>query len=294
MPYLATPPDSGREFTKVTHSETYPAIDPTKADLSGKVVLITGASKGVGRQIALSFAKAGASLAIAARTPLSSLSTELLTAAQNAGKPRPEILELNLDVLDQKSVEKAASLVEKEFGRLDILINNAGYLSEFKPLVETETEEWWRNWEVNVKGVYLVTRALLPLMLKGGQKEVINLSSVGALLVTPGASGYQGTKFALLRLTEHLLVDYADQGLLAYCVHPGGVKTELALNMPESLHSGLTTEPGLAGDVLVSLTSEKREWLAGRYISVNWDVPELYSREEEIVKEDKLRMRMKF
>jgi len=89
----------------------------------------------------------------------------------------------------------------------------------------------------------------------------------------------------------------------------GGVKTELALNMPESFHSGkfltggrkfelivvvLTTEPVLPGDVLVSLTSERREWLAGRYVSVNWDMPEFYSQKEEIVREDKLKMRMKF
>lgn len=148
------------------------------------------------------------------------------------------MLKVKLDVVDKESVASAARETEKAFGKLDILINNAGYLSEFIPITEGDSDEWWMNWEVNVRGLYLVTKAFLPLILKGGDKTIINLSSIGALFISPGGSGYQAAKFALLRFTEHLNVDYGRQGLLAYCIHPGGVITELAVKMPKELHAG--------------------------------------------------------
>jgi len=174
------------------------------------------------------------------------------------------------------------------------LINNAGYRSDFVPLLERDPDEWWQNWEVNIRGVFWVTRAFIPLMLKGGDKTIINLSSIGAHFMSPGASGYQASKVALLRFTEHLNVDYEKHGLLAYCIHPAAVMTDLASKMPKDMHKLLIDTPELAADTVVSLTSQRREFLAGRYISVNWDMPELYGREEEILKGDKLVMRMKF
>ena len=310
---LVTPQltSTGFKFTSTIHNDTYPAIDSSKADLGGKCVFITGASKGLGRATAISFAKAGAEgIAVGARSDFSNLEAEIQSAAGAAGKKAPKVLLIKLDVIDKASVANAAKETEQAFGRLDILINNAGYLSEFVPIGKDDSDDWWMNWEVNIKGLYFVTKAFLPLMLKGGDKTVVNLSSIGGHIVRPGGSGYQTSKFAVMRLTEHMNVDYGQQGLLAYCIHPGGVLTELAVKMPAQVHAGmshtllwrttliistaLVDKPELAGDSIVSLTSEKREWLAGRYISVTWDLPEFYGREEEIVKEDKLVMRMKF
>ena len=89
----------------------------------------------------------------------------------------------------------------------------------------------------NVRGTYLVTRAFLPLLLKGGDKTIVNLSSVGAHTIRQGASGYQTTKLAITRFTEHIMSDYGEQGILAWSVHPGGVMTELASKMPKPIHS---------------------------------------------------------
>jgi NAD(P)-dependent dehydrogenase (short-subunit alcohol dehydrogenase family) len=225
-------------FTATVHHDTYPAIDSAKADLSGKVVYITGASKGLGRAAAISFAKAGAEgIAIGARSDLTSLEAEITSAAVANGKNAPKVLRLNIDVTEQASVENAAKEIEQTFGRLDILINNAGYLSPFTPMAETDPVTWWMNWEINIKGVYLVTRSLLPLMVKGGEKTVVNLTSIGGLNLTPGASGYQPSKNALLRFTEFICVDYAKDGILAYCLHPGGVKSDMGLKMPDALHA---------------------------------------------------------
>lgn len=158
-------------------------IDPTKADLSGKYVLVTGASKGIGRSTALSYAKAGASgIAVIARSDLSSLVEELKFAAKEAGKIEPKIITISADVTDRSAVEAAAEKVSNDFGQLDILINNAGYLEPWKKVHESDPDIWWKTFEINVKGVYLVTKSFLPLMMKGGDKTIINVSSAGALV----------------------------------------------------------------------------------------------------------------
>ena len=193
----------------------------------------------MGRATALSFAKAGAAgIAIGARSDFGTLENDILSAAKSAGKTPPKVLKLQLDVMSYESVEAAAEKTAKEFGKLDILINNAGYLSSFEPLAESDPGEWWKNYEINLRGVYWISKAFLPLMLKGGEKTIVNVSSLGAHMIVEGASGYQGSKFALLRFTEFLMTDHGKDGLLAYAVHPCGAATELGLGLPESYHFG--------------------------------------------------------
>ncbi|KAF2795757.1 oxidoreductase-like protein [Melanomma pulvis-pyrius CBS 109.77] len=285
--------NNGTNFV-AAHSDTYPAIDPTKADLSGKYVLITGASKGVGKAAAISYAQAGASgIAIGARSPLEQVSQQMLAAAKKAGRNPPNIVTLQLDVTSGASVSAALAQVSAAFsGRLDILINNAGYLSPFAPIADTDPDDWWRDWEVNVKGVYLMTRAFIPLLARSAARTVVNITSIGAHVPVPGASAYAPAKLAVLRFSEYINSDHAAEGILAFSVHPGGVKTELALGMPEALHALLVDEVELAADSLVWLTRERREWLAGRYVSVNWDVEELEGRKEDILRGDLLKVRM--
>ena len=276
------------------HHDTYPTIDPTKSDLSGKTVFITGASKGVGRAAAISYAQAGASgIAIGARSPLEQVSQAVLDAAQKAGRKPPKVVTVKLDVTSRKSVEAAADEVSKAFdGKLDILINNAGYLSSFVPVAETDPDEWWRDWEVNIKGVYLVTRSFIPLLARSSLKTIVNMTSIGAHTFPPGSSAYCPAKLALIRFSEFVNFDHAKEGILAYAVHPGGVKTDLAVGMPESMHHYLIDTAELAADAFVWLTKERREWLAGRYLAVNWDVEGLEGKKEEILRGDLLKVRM--
>jgi NAD(P)-dependent dehydrogenase (short-subunit alcohol dehydrogenase family) len=219
------------------HSQnTYPFVDPTKVSHDGRYIFITGASKGVGTATAIAFAKAGAAgIALGARSDCSSVEAEILSAAETSGKKAPRILKIKLDVMDYTSVESAAKEIENTFPRLDILINNAAYLSTWLTIADSEPEEYWRNYEINLRGVYWVTKAILPILLREGEKTILNVSSRGAHAIHAGASGYQATKFALLRFTEYLMVENAEQGLLAYCVHPCSVKTVLASGIPEHL-----------------------------------------------------------
>jgi NAD(P)-dependent dehydrogenase (short-subunit alcohol dehydrogenase family) len=277
--------------------DTYPAIDPTKADLSGKYIFITGASKGVGKAAAMSFARAGAAgLALGARSSLISVVEAVKLAAKEAGHPEPKILPLYLDVTDRASVEAAASQTLAAFrGRVDVLINNAGYLSNHMPLVDTDPEEWWYEYAVNMKGPYLVTRAFLPLLLASPHKVLLNISSIAAHMPGVCSSSYATSKLALLRFTEIVDIEHGvatEDGIVAVSVHPASVKTELALHLPRVYHELLVDTPELAGDSLVWLARERREWLAGRYVSSNWDMGELEERREEILRGDLLKVRM--
>jgi NAD(P)-dependent dehydrogenase (short-subunit alcohol dehydrogenase family) len=172
------------KFTTKTPNDTYPFISSLTADLTGKYYLVTGASKGIGRSMVISLSQAGASgIAVMSR----SSNAETIKLAQEAarkarqGKEGPRILDLKGDTTVKADVDAVAAAVEREFGRLDVLINNAGGSDDWIPIADTEPEAWWQTWEVNVRGVYLMDRALIPLLLKGGDKTIVTVSSVGAL-----------------------------------------------------------------------------------------------------------------
>ncbi|KAF8846944.1 NAD(P)-binding protein [Acephala macrosclerotiorum] len=287
------------DVTTVIHSSSYPAISPlTSATHAGKSVFVAGASRGIGLAIAISFAQAGsAQIAIGARSDLSSQKQDLLDAASKAGRAEPKILCVKLDITSQFSTEEAAKLVEKEFGKLDILINNVGVLGTPALIADSDPDTWWETWNVNLKGPYLVTRAFLPLMLKGGDKTIITTCSVGAHLVRPTLSAYQPSKLALLRFMQFVAKEYEAQGVLTYCIHPGNVITGIIGDILESstvLRPVFVDTPEISADTLTFLTREKRDWLAGRYINVTWDMLELMAKEAEIVKGDKLKVKFDF
>ena len=211
--------------------DTYPFITPTNFNLSGKHVLITGASRGLGRAAAVAYGQGGASaIAVAARGSLDAVEKEVLEAAAKAGRDVPRILKINLDVGDLQSVEKAAATVFEQFGRLDILINNAAIIERFLPVQEGDPQDWAKVIDIDIKGPYYVTRAFLPLLLKKGDKTIINISSLAAFLTMPGASAYIQAKLALIKFSEVLQAEYQDQGILVYAVHPGAVITDMSMS----------------------------------------------------------------
>ncbi|KAK4108266.1 NAD(P)-binding protein [Canariomyces notabilis] len=258
-------------------------------------MLITGASKGVGKTTAVRFAMAGCSkIALVARSSLAEVEKEVKAAAMNAGHPEPHVLSLNVDVTLEDQVRDAASTVGQAFGgSLDVLIANAGYLDGWKLITESDSAPWWTTWEVNVKGTYLFAKYFIPLVLQSSLKTFMTLSSIGAQWIHPSASSYQTAKFAICRFTEFIDQEYHTQGLIAVAVHPGGVRTELATNMPEDLHKYLVDTPEVAADAMLWLAKERKEWLAGRFFSCNWDVKELEERKDEIVEQGLLKFRMR-
>lgn len=265
------------------------------SDYSGKNVLITGASRGLGREMVLSYAKGGASgIAILDILDSTNVEKDILETAIEAGRSLPKVVCLKVDITDAASVESALETVASEFGSLDILVNNAGYGSRYVPVTESDPEKWWRNFEVNVKGVYLMVRSFLPLVLKGQDKTIIVLSSIGAHHVVAGGSGYEPTKLTVLKFNEYLMAEYGSQGLLVYAIAPGGVLTDMSSDaFPAHLHHLLPDTPRLVADTLTFLTRERRGWLASRYVDSKWDMEEFLAKKDVIIKEDLLKVRLR-
>lgn len=211
------------------HCDPYPAIDPSHFDLTGKAVLVTGASRGLGRATVLAFAAAGASMiAAGARGDTASLREAIDSCASAHGHATPGFLPLALDVSDAASVAAAAVAIKARFGRLDVVINNAGVLGAFGKVGDTDPDRWWRVFQVNLLGPYLVSRAMMPLLREADEHSyVVHVASGGAHLVNPGLSAYQTSKLALLRFSQLLHREYAETGVTSFAVHPGNCPTDI-------------------------------------------------------------------
>ncbi|KAL2813944.1 hypothetical protein BDW59DRAFT_176591 [Aspergillus cavernicola] len=286
------------DVTSILHNDTYPAIDPLQTDFSGKAVLVTGASKGIGRAVVLSFARAGASfIAAAARSDLSTLAHDVAAAATSAHRSPPIFLPLQLDVTDAEAVQSAAATVEQEFGSLDVLVNNAGTLGKFGGILATDPDEWWQVMDLNLRAPYLVSRAFLPLLLRGALKYSVYVSSVAAHLLNPTFSAYQTSKMAVLKFAQLVDAEFAKQGVVSFAIHPGNCPTDI-MGGPDNLNEMeklvFVDTPQLSADTIVFLASEKREWLGGRYINGTWDMPELMAKRQDIVHGDKLKVKFIF
>ncbi|KAL8684045.1 MAG: hypothetical protein Q9186_000075 [Xanthomendoza sp. 1 TL-2023] len=267
-----------------------------------------------GRAAAVAYAKAGAAvICLGARSNLSEVEKDVQKGAMDAGKKTPKVLTVQLDVSNRHSVEAAANAVQECCESIDVLVNNAGYHNRFESIAESDPDDWWKTWETNVYGTYLMTRSFLPLLLNGGGKIIINLTSIAAHLLVSGGSAYPTSKLAVLRFSEFTNVEFAAQGILAYSIHPGSIATDmatgvmskarldgelknskhhLALRILMCLTAIFVDTLELAVNTMVYLTQKRQEWLAGRYISVNWDMEELLAKRDEIVEKDLLKVRM--
>ncbi|KZT08732.1 NAD(P)-binding protein [Laetiporus sulphureus 93-53] len=284
---------SDTHFMSTVRHDTYATIDPSKADLSGRIILITGASKGIGKAAAIAFAQAGVcGLALLARSDLSDAEASCMAAQRRGTELR--VLKLTADTTKVDEIETAVQNVKRTFGRLDILINNAGAKETADLIGDSDPQAWWKVWEVNILGTYFVSRACLPLLIESdGDKTILNIGSLAALQAGQFNSAYKASKLALSRFTEILVAEYANKGIVSYTVHPGLIPTEMTLDMPDALRKVLLCDTvELAAHSLVWLVQERREWLNGRYVSCNWDMVEMLAKRQEIIEGDKLKFRL--
>ena len=189
--------------------------------LSGKTAVVTGAGRGIGRTIALAFARAGADMAIAARTEAD--------LAKLADEIRAEGVACHIvvaDVTDAAATEAACSDLVAALGKVDVLVNNAGAdLAYGIDVADSDPEIWWRTIEVNIRGVYLVTRYLLDHINEGG--KIINMSSGMGLTPAPAQSSYVVSKAGLHIFTECLANEVWKRGIDVNNLIPGPVATEM-------------------------------------------------------------------
>lgn len=214
--------------------------------LLDRVVLVTGASSGIGLACAEAFARAGARLVLAARR------TDRLEAL--AARLDTDVAVVTLDVRDRAAVDAAIAGLGPAWGAVDVLVNNAGLAAGFAPLPDGDPDDWDRMLDTNVRGLLAVTRAVVPGMVARGRGHVINLGSIAGHETYPNGAVYCASKAAVDRITQGLRLDLLGTGVRVSTVDPGMVETEFSVvrfagdaDRADQVYEGMT--PLTADDV---------------------------------------------
>lgn len=190
------------------------------------VAVVTGAASGIGKAVATRLAAEGAKVVAVDRD------AEKLNATI-AGISEGEVVPRTCDVSDQSAVDTMIDEIADTFGSIDILVNNAGIASNRAPLHEITPEDWDRVISVNVRGVYLMQRAVIPHMLAQGKGSIINTASTGSFRAAPNSSAYLSSKGAVLMMTRAAAVDYAKDNIRINAVCPGTTNTDILAGSSE-------------------------------------------------------------
>ena len=234
--------------------------------LKDKVALITGAGRGIGRAIAIAYAREGAQLALAARSL-----DELEETAQAAESLGTATCVIGVDVTDRAAVDEMARRSLARFGRLDILVNNAGIVGPVGALEDNDVESWIRTIQVNLVGTYLCCRAVIPALAAAGGGKIINLSGSGSTSAPYHLSAYGSSKAAIIRLTEILSLELADKNIQVNALGPGSIHTRMWEEITDRAQAAGDTElyefgqqvTG-GGGASIERAAELAVWLAGQ------------------------------
>ncbi|MDA0769152.1 MAG: hypothetical protein BZY79_02225 [SAR202 cluster bacterium Casp-Chloro-G4] len=190
-------------------------------ELDGRTAIVTGASRGIGRAIALKFGELGADVVCTARNTeaLNTLVAELVGLGTRG-------LAVTADLSNEQDINRIAANAKNEFGRIDILVNNAAIIHPMLDLVEFEVDMWKEVIAVNLTAAAILTRAILPTMIENRCGKIVNISSIGGRKGGKGRSAYRAAKAGLISLTESVAAEVKTHGIDVNCICPGGVATE--------------------------------------------------------------------
>ncbi len=224
--------------------------------LQDKVVMITGATRGLGRALALAFSREGANLVITSRNE-----DALKPVAEETEGAGAEVLAIAVDVSESEDVEKLVKAAAERFGRIDVLVNNAGLLGPRVPIAEYPEDEWRKVLEANLTGPFLLSKAVISHMPEGG--SIVNITSGVSIEGRPRWGAYSVSKFGLEGLTQILAAELEERGIRANSVDPGSMRTEMrAAAYPDEDPMTLIT-PEENTDVFLYLASDESRNVTG-------------------------------
>ncbi|KAF4987225.1 hypothetical protein FDECE_15536 [Fusarium decemcellulare] len=271
-------------FTKVWHNKSYPAISPSRPELSakGKTIVITGGGSGIGAGITEAFAGAGSTqIAIMGRTEKRLLSTK---HAVETVFPGIEVLVIVADITRIEQVDEGLNKINQRFGKIDVFVSNAAFLPVPEPVLspDFDIQDWWTAFRTNVLGVVHSVRGFANHAAE--EACFLNISTCISHIppLEAGVSAYAASKAAANKLLDYIALE--NPGLRVMNVHPGLVESDMSR---KSGHGGLD-HVELPGHFCVWLRSPEADFLRGKFVWVNWDVDELKARREEIMSTDLL------
>ena len=254
-----------------------------------QIALVTGANRGIGKQISLNLAAAGATVVLSARN-LDSLA-EVVEQIESAGG-RCDCV--SLDVTQEQMVAAVVNDVVSRHGRIDLLVNNAGIGAGSRYPWDLPVDEWWAVQEVNVRGVYIVTQAVMRHMTQQRSGRIIDVGSLVGANPNPGAAPYAVSKAALFRWNSCLAAAAKDFGVSVFIISPGLVATDMTdrpqfADIPEDQWVPIEK----SGELVVALASGVADKLAGRFIHALDDLNTLIEHADQIIEHDQQSLGMK-
>jgi 3-oxoacyl-[acyl-carrier protein] reductase len=240
--------------------------------LAGKVAVVTGGSRGIGRAIAVTLAESGANVAIF-YAGNHAAAEETIAKIKETGQ---QGLSLQVDVASSEQVDAAMKQVLSTFGRIDILINNAG-ITRDNLLMRLKEEEWDQVINTNLKGVFLCTKAAVRPMMKQRSGRIINISSIVGVMGNPGQSNYVAAKAGVIGLTKSTAKELASRGITVNAIAPGFIDTDMTAVLDEELKKqmlnhiplGFFGEPKDVAETVKFLASDSARYITGQTIHVD-------------------------
>lgn len=235
----------------------------------GKVAMVTGASVGIGRAVALCLAEQGADLVL-----LDLNIEKLLSVGEDAKKHGHRVLTYECDVSDELRVNEVVSDAIQQLGKIDILVNNAALWRDRAYFAESSSQLWKRYMDVNVMGVYYCTRAVIGGMIENAYGRIINIASVAGVYGNAKMSHYSATKGAVISMTKALAKEMAKKGVLVNCVSPGSVSTsqneDIDYTEPSELSfMGRTGSDRENANLICFLASDEASYISGQNIQID-------------------------
>jgi NAD(P)-dependent dehydrogenase (short-subunit alcohol dehydrogenase family) len=278
-------------------------VGAPSGQLRGTVSVITGGGRGIGRVLAQALADAGAAVGLIGRSGAELAETVRLVAGAGGTAAAARA-----DVTDQQAVAAAIEALRRDLGPVDLLVNNAGVSGPVGGAWQVDADDWWRAVEINLRGVLLCSRAVLPAMAARGAGRIVNIASEAGVSRWPLVSAYSVSKAAVIKFTENLAAEAGRSGVRAFSVHPGitpiglseralagaappgSAEARVHAWVRQELQAGRGAEPALVGRLVTRLAAGEADALSGCHLSVHDDLDAILACGRDV--RDRYRLRL--